>query len=233
MTSITKLGTLMALLLAAGCSSKSASETSTDAGGVDSSLDADDDADADAGGCVYPSGPYGITVGKVLDPTLSWQGFVPGQTTSTTVKITDFYDCDGSKGINALLIDNAAQWCVACQEIAPEIAHWLSPSGENWSKLGVQIEQLIIENNDYEPATITTAQQWRDMFSLTEIYVVADPNTTFPAEQLPHEFLIDPRTMTIVDDLDDDETLNADDSDPKVTALAKKNQASAAAGGDK
>jgi len=231
---MTKLATLMALLVAAGCSSKSANETSNnDSGAEDSSVDASDEGDAAAGGCVYPSGPYGITVGKVLDPSLQWQGFAPGATTASTVKITDFYDCDGSKGINALLIDNAAQWCVACQEIAPEIAHWLSPSGENWAKLGVQIEQLIIENNDYEPATITTAQQWRDMFSLTEIYVVADPNTTFPAEQLPHEFLIDPRTMTIVNDLDTDATLNADGSDPKVTALAKKNAASAAAGGDK
>ena len=30
--------------------------------------------------CVYPSGPYGTSVGKVLDPKLSWQGFVDGST---------------------------------------------------------------------------------------------------------------------------------------------------------
>jgi hypothetical protein len=237
MNSMTKLGTLMAMLLAAGCSSKAANETSTDSGADDATADAGDEGgDADASGCVYPAGPYGVTVGKVLPPTLSWQGFAPGATAASTVKITDLYDCDGSKGINAILIDNAAQWCVACQEIAPEIPHWFSSAGENWAKLGVQINQLIIENNDYEPATLTTAQQWRDMFNLTEIYVVADPNTTFPAEQLPHEFLVDPRSMTITRDLDTDpeSDLNADGSDTNVTALAKKNAASAAAAdGDK
>jgi hypothetical protein len=223
MNSMTKLGTLMALLLAAGCSSKAANETSTDSGTEEGSVDASDEGDAeDASGCVYPAGPYGTAVGKVIDPSLTWQGYVPGATTVSTIKITDFYDCDGSKGINALVLDDGAQWCVACQSIAPYIPKWMSPQGENWTKLGVGYLNLITQNNDYEPATITIAQQWRTMFGLTPINVVADPNFTFPASGLPHTLLADPRSMKIVRDMDND-SLNSDYSDPQVTDLAKKN----------
>jgi len=240
MTSTMKLGTLMAALLAAGCSSSSKNnEAPADSGtganadtGAPADADTDaDDADSGTGGCVYPAGPYGVAVGKVLNPDLQWQGFVPGATTASTVKITDLYDCDGSKGLNALVVDSAGQWCVACQGIAQEIPTWLSPKGDNYLKLGIQILNLVIQNNDYEPATITTAQQWRTLFSLTPIYVVADPSDTFPTDALPYELLIDPRTMKVVHDLSSDSDQNADDSDPAVTALAKKNATGGAGDG--
>jgi hypothetical protein len=233
---MTKLGTLMVILLAAGCSSSSNGATAADSGspvedsstGVDANTDADDAAPT---GCVYPSGPYGVTVGKVLNPDLVWQGFVPGATTASTINITDLYDCDGSKGLNAIVIDSAGQWCVACQGIAQEIPTWLSPKGDNYLKLGIQILNLVIQNNDYLPATVTTAQQWRDLFSLSAIYVVADPNDTFPTDALPYELLIDPRTMKVVHDLSSDSNVNADDSDPAVTTLAKKNATATVDGG--
>ena len=60
------------------------------------------------------------------------------------------------------------------------------------------------------------------MFGLSSIYVVADPSFTFPASGLPHTLLADPRTMKVLRDMDND-PLNADDSDPQVTTLAKKN----------
>jgi len=238
MTSTMKLGTLMAALLAGGCSSSSnsgappAGDSGTGATEDTGTVDADTDADdAGTGGCVYPSGPYGVAVGKVLNPDLQWQGFAPGATTASTVKITDLYDCDGSKGLNAIVVDSAGQWCVACQGIAQEIPTWLSPKGDNYLKLGIQILNLVIQNNDYEPATVTTAQQWRTLFSLTPIYVVADPSDTFPTDALPYELLIDPRTMKVVHDLSSDSDQNADDSDPAVTTLAKKNATGGAGDG--
>jgi hypothetical protein len=228
MNSTTTLATMIVTLLAAGCSSsKPAAEAPADAGteaavDVDATSDADDDAPAT--GCVYPAGPYGVAVNKVLDPTLQWTGYVPGATTPSTVKITDLYDCDGTKGLNAIVVDSAGQWCVACQGIAQEIPSWLSAKGDNWTKLGVQILNLVIQNNDYEPATVTTAQQWRDLFMLDTIYVVADPSDTFPTNALPYELLIDPRTMKVVHDLSTDSTATADGADPAVATLAKKNQ---------
>jgi hypothetical protein len=230
MNSTTKLGTVaMGLLLAAGCSSGSngASATTPEAGATaeDGGVDADTDADeaGNPSGCVYPAGPYGVTVGKTLDPSLQWQGYVPGATTASTVKITDFYDCDGSRGINALVVDSSGQWCVACQGIAKEIPTWMSSKGDNYTKLGVKILSLIIQNNDYEPATVTTAQQWMTLYSLTSIYVVADPVDTFPTAELPYQLLVDPRTMKVVHNLSTDSAVNNDDSDPAVATLAKKN----------
>jgi hypothetical protein len=242
MTSTTKLGIGTAILLAAGlaggCSSSSNNNNSSGQSTADSgageetgALDADTDAE-DSGlppGCVYPQGPYGVAVGKVLDPTLSWQGYAPNATSPSTIKITDLYDCNGTRGINAIVVDSSGQWCVACQGIAQEIPTWLSSTGDNYTKLGVQILNLVIQNNDYEPATVTTAEQWRTLWKLTSIYVVADPNDTFPTDSLPYELLIDPRTMKVVHDLSTDNEVNNDLSDPQVTALAKKN---ASSGGD-
>src|SRR5215472_16178311 len=103
----------------------------------------------DAATCPYPAGPYGTTVGSTLPPTLVWQGYAPGASAASTIRVTDFYDCDGSKGINALLMDTSAQWCVPCQGEATDIPHWMSASGPgaaNWSALGVQVLTLVIQN---------------------------------------------------------------------------------------
>lgn len=57
--------------------------------------------------CEYPTGPYGVDVGDTLPPTLSWQGFTPGADSPSTVTITDFFDCDGTRGINAVFFDTS------------------------------------------------------------------------------------------------------------------------------
>jgi len=152
-----------------------------------------------------------------------WQGFAPNATTPSTVKITDLWDPDGSKGINAVVIDSSGQWCIACQGIAKLIPGWFSPKGDDWAKLGVQMITLVIQNNNYEPATVTTAQQWRALFSLNELYVVADPADTFPTNALPSQLLVNPRTMKVVRDLSNDTAQTADGADPQVATLAMKN----------
>jgi hypothetical protein len=227
-------GALLAMLAATGatgCSSSSGGgsgvttgDSGTSAPTVDSGATSEEaGVDSAVNGCVYPSGPYGVTVGKVLNPNLQWQGFIPGATTPSTVTPADVYDCDGSKGINAVVVDSSGQWCVACQYVMQNLPTWESPKGDNWTKLGVQILNLVIQNNNYEPATITTAQQWRTQWKLENIFVVADPNDTFPTQSLPYELLVDPRTMKIVHDLSADTDVNNDGSDPAVATLAKKN----------
>jgi hypothetical protein len=57
--------------------------------------------------CDYPDGPYGVGEGQIVPPTLTWQGFAPGASSPTTIAITDFFDCDGSRGINALYFDTS------------------------------------------------------------------------------------------------------------------------------
>ncbi len=224
-TTMTKTATLLMTVLAAGCSTASTGknpEQPVDSGIEDAGVDVS--VDTAPVGCVYPKGPYGVTVGKVLDPSLQWDGFPPKATAASTVKITDLYDCDGSKGINALIVDSSGQWCIACQGIAKLLPGWFSAKGDNWTNLGVQLLTLVIQNNNYEPATITTAQQWRDLFNLNPYYVVADPADTFPTNALPYQLLVDPRTMKVVRDLSQDSAQTADGADPNVATLATKNK---------
>jgi hypothetical protein len=226
-----------------GCSSASPSaEVDSGAGTGDARPEAAPDPTKDAGApsdggartdaheaateCPYPAGPYGTGVGDVLDAKLVWQAYAPGATTPSTLHVTDLYDCDGKKGINALVIDTSGQWCVACQYEAESIPTWMTSMGADaggWGALGVSFLTLIIQNDAYEPATIVTAKQWRAMFGLTSIYVAADPNASLPAKALPHNLLIDPRTMKIFKDLDNDPSEGSPAPDPAVAALATKN----------
>jgi hypothetical protein len=243
---------LLAGLLIPGCSSSSngaspatdagsggnkADSGAVDSGPADTGATADSgpetgtEAGTEAGGCQYPPGPYGTSVGQVVDPTLQWQAFAPNATTASTLKITDFYDCDGTKGINALFIANSAQWCVACQYEAGDIPQWMGSTGPiagDWAALGVSFLTLVIQTNSYEPATINTAQQWRTLYDLTGIYVAADPGDSFPTASLPHNLLVDPRTMKVAVNLDND-TEYGDDAgdelpDPVVAQLAMQNK---------
>ena len=180
--------------------------------------------DAAGSKCPYPSGPYGVAQGSVIDPSATWQAYLPNATSPTTLKMSDLYDCDGSKGINAIVFDNAGQWCVACQYVAAYIPGWMSSSGGNWSALGVAFVTLVIQTNNYEPATINTAEQWRTMFKLENTWVAADPGITFATASLPHTLLVDPRTMKVTDNLDDDPNYGSTAADPTVTNMAMKNK---------
>lgn len=57
--------------------------------------------------CEYPAGPYGVAQGQTVPPSLTWQGFAPGSSTAETISILDFFDCDGSRGIHAVLFDTS------------------------------------------------------------------------------------------------------------------------------
>ena len=57
--------------------------------------------------CVYPAGPYNVTQGAILPPTLHWSGYPAGGFDQGTVSVKDLYDCDGSKGITALFFDTS------------------------------------------------------------------------------------------------------------------------------
>jgi hypothetical protein len=243
--------TLLAVGFAAACSSSSASATKEDAaivfpdaagsgsgsgsGSGTALVDAGIDAAPVDAGIPYPAGPYGITVGSTIDPSLTWQGYLVGATSPTTIKITDYYDPDGSKGINALVLDTSAQWCIACQGEAAQIPGWVSstaPNAGNWNGLGVRVLTLVVQTNANEPASIQTALQWRTQYSLASVLdVVADPNASFTTNVFPLNLLVDPRTMKITVDLDNDQynttvaghpTLQA--PDPAIASLATKNQ---------
>jgi hypothetical protein len=162
--------------------------------------------------CTLPAGPFGTREGSVLDPSLSWQGVAPGGATAT-IKLADFYDCDGSKGIGALLLDVSAAWCGACQSEAADVEQKLAGS---WGQQGVKVLTLIIQDTGGSPATVQTAKSWQSSLALSHVTVAADPQMTFEGNSLPTNILVDPRTLTIVG-------YGGDPSDGSVDDLARKN----------
>jgi hypothetical protein len=169
--------------------------------------------------CQYPAGPYGAAVGQVLPPTLSWQGFPENASQQATVSITDYFDCDGSKGIHALLLITSATWCGVCQQEADVLE---AETQGQLAALGARVVTLMIENASYQPATAATAQAWKDNFGLVSSAVVADPEismATTPSFGTPLEVVVDPRTMKVVERQEG----WAGDY-PTLVALAQQNQ---------
>jgi hypothetical protein len=142
-------------------------------------------------------------VGAIVDPTLSWQGYRDDGTAATTVTMKDYYDCDGSQGVDALLVDEAAQWCVECATEEATLAPQVSTS---WKTQGVNVITLLAEDVQENPATLATALSWRNEYSLTAGAVCADPTWTTKlwggassaGNGFPTNVVIDPRTMKIV-----------------------------------
>jgi hypothetical protein len=77
----------------------------TGAGGAGSSTNTG--AGAGPTVCEYPAGPYGVDSGQILPPTLSWSGFAPGSSAASTFTAEDLFDCDGSRGIHAVVVDTS------------------------------------------------------------------------------------------------------------------------------
>ncbi|HEY8087262.1 MAG TPA: hypothetical protein VIF09_05445, partial [Polyangiaceae bacterium] len=122
--------------------------------------------------CTYPAGPYGTHVGDVVDPSLSWQGYLDDGAQAQPVAMRAYFDCDGSKGVNVLLLDESATWCTDCQAQAQRIAPEVTSS---WKSHGVHMVTLMAEDQTQSPATLTTALSWRNEYSLTSGAVCADP----------------------------------------------------------
>ncbi|HEX8791345.1 MAG TPA: hypothetical protein VF765_10385 [Polyangiaceae bacterium] len=153
--------------------------------------------------CTLPAGPYGTNLGDVVDPSLAWQGYVDDSGQTTTVHLADYYDCNGSRGVRALVVDESAQWCADCQSQAPSLA-MLAPG--KWKNEGVALLVLMAQDQQENPATVDTALTWRNEFALTTGAVVADPawttklwnGATSAGNGFPTDIVIDPRTLRIV-----------------------------------
>lgn len=172
--------------------------------------------------CDYPTTGFGNKIGGVIPATKKWSGYAEHEDTVSTINIGDFYDCDGSRNINALLIDESAVWCAACQEEAAELEGKLTGP---WADLGIHVLTLMVDDAvQGSGATDKTALAWKTKYKLDAAAVGVDSNLTFapPGETtigLPLQVLVDPRTMKIVEVV---EGFSGDYS--SLEALAKKNK---------
>jgi hypothetical protein len=153
-----------------------------------------------------------------VDPSLTWQGYLPGSTTIATLHATDLFDCDKSRGINAIVFDESATWCGACQQEAGDLEGQMTSA---WKTEGVFFVTLMCQDANGNPATTDTASQWKSAYGLNDIAVVSDPNASFLQNTggLPTNVLVDPRTMKIVSSSE-----GYGGPDPAVDQLAQKNK---------
>ena len=172
--------------------------------------------------CVYPAGPYGTNEGDVVDPSLKWQGFVDDAGNPTTIAIRDYFDCDGSKGVHALVLDESATWCADCAKQSAMVAPLLSAK---WKDEGVSLVVLMAQDQQGNAASLDTALSWRNEYALTTGAVCADPAWTMKVwggasasgNGFPMDAVVDPRTMKIV-------RLQPNDLEGTVVNLALSNQ---------
>ena len=58
--------------------------------------------------CAYPEGvPFGVREGDTLPVNLGWEGYVAGEQEPRHFDVSELYDCEGSKGIDAILFDTS------------------------------------------------------------------------------------------------------------------------------
>lgn len=185
----TRSAIAFAFVFAVGCSSSSSAplpEVTPDAGksSKDASVSEDEGGD-------FRFGP-----GTKLDASLSWEGFVDGSDTVSTIRLSDFHDPDGSKGIHALLLTQESLTCDFSYDASEEI----QKRAPAWAKDGIEVLQLVVYDANDEPATVEVARQWKDHFEATW-NVAADPDFTFHEighNPLPIQLVVDPRTLTVV-----------------------------------
>ena len=144
----------------------------------------------------YPPGPYGYSTGSTY-PKVSFPGYRNGAGAWVTISMADYYDPTGARGINALFLDVSAGWCGACRAEAadlPTMATKYKPRG------GRIVTALIEGDSSSTPATQANVDEWKSTFSVN-FDIVADGKSDSLGSGgvgLPHNYVIDPRTMKIV-----------------------------------
>lgn len=150
----------------------------------------------------YPCGPYGGQEGSVVE-NFAFQGVrdprAPGASADTleTIRVGDFYDPTGSKGIKLLLLNTAALWCQACKVEHGELPELYSDREAR----GLRLLSLVFQDNEYDPAEPQHLQAWLDAF--TPSYPTAlDPEYQMkafgPPDQQPLNIVVDARTMKVL-----------------------------------
>lgn len=155
--------------------------------------------------CTYPTENIGESVGQVAPGSFKWSGYAEGTTMATEISeisIDSYHDCDGSKGINALLILTSATWCGVCDGEAQMLNEYMDGG---WKDMGIRVLTLMIEDATSKPATTQTAFAWKNAANhkLVSTAVAADPGFSFAPSMggsigLPYTLVIDPRTMQFV-----------------------------------
>jgi hypothetical protein len=147
-------------------------------------------------GCTYPAGPYGVGTGDVLPPNLSWQGRLPGAADTVTMTAQDLFDCDGSKGINAVLLTTSQFGCGACYQESSALEQRMAA----WQTKGIHAAVLLVDDQQDGPPNLAGVDTWISSFDFQTVGVYMDPYYSLVEGNTvgtPQNSVIDPRTMKV------------------------------------
>jgi hypothetical protein len=155
----------------------------------------------------YPPGPYGTRVGSVIENLafLGWRD--PARVNYDvekleTVRLSDFYDPEGERGVRYLWINASAVWCGVCRAEMQDIR-----AQNIYSELGARGLQLVgtlFEDNDSRPARPSDLKLWGSLPEHSiEFPLLLDPGfklgAFFTSDATPLNLMIDARTMKVLD----------------------------------
>jgi hypothetical protein len=135
-------------------------------------------------------------------PEFEFLGYRDGTGSWGTIRMSDYQDPDGSRGINALYISLGKVLCGACEQEAQHIPGWQMM----YQSKGVKFASAFYSgaspgpNNDF-PITQADIDQWITEFQVT-YDIMADPSFQLSNDKEPSVapigYLVDPRTMKVV-----------------------------------
>jgi hypothetical protein len=165
----------------------------------------------------YPEPPYGTTIGSVIQ-SFSFEGYVNpatgiGADALVTIELAQLHNPTG-EGLygegspfgegnplpKALMVNVSAVWCGPCKEEAATI---LPAEYDALAPRGMELVSVLTDSLEPGvPATVGDLDGWVTLFG-SDYPSVIDPDyqmgTLFDTSQYPGNFIIDTRTMTIVE----------------------------------
>jgi thiol-disulfide isomerase/thioredoxin len=144
----------------------------------------------------YPEGPYGLKVGETF-PNFAFKGYKDGTGEWTDISMIDYYDPDGTRGINGIYWVVSAQWCPPCREEAKILPGMLD---RLYRPRGARFATAMIQDSKRNPATQLTVDQWLAAYRLNFDIVLDDEPQTLPSSGtvgLPYNYIINPRDMKV------------------------------------
>ncbi len=139
-----------------------------------------------------PPGLYGAEVGQVLGPSLSWDGYLEHSQSPAKVSIEDYFDCDGTKGMHALLFVTDLT-VGGSGQLEPFHLKTLMVA---WEPLGIRTAILLLDGADVEDAKAYVAAH-----ELEQVAVFVDPDHSLVVAGgvgVPQYTTVDPRTLEVV-----------------------------------
>lgn len=187
------------LAVSSACSSSNDENVMASDGSVDVSAEAASDAGTDSP-IAYPSGPYGLAEGDVF-PNHSWMGYRHGKGDFIPIACSDYYDPTGAKGIRAVFFTvntTGGRSMTAALEVM---------YSKFYAGTGAEFPAALIANDKYDPPSKAQFDNWVSAVKATFDVILAPETKTdagVSSELIgatgatPTNYLIDPRTMRIV-----------------------------------